>query len=187
MNGEKFLYRRTLIVGEVGSGKTARTLQIFRDLRKTCEGPFGVLDLAPEKVEGVGGKLPLSDEEKEGVVYLSPLIVPPRLRGKSEGEVLRLAGENRERIDQILPTPRASGVNVLFINDISLYFHAGHADQLWLQVEGIPILVMNGYYGRYFGDSSLSRRERSEMESLMTRCDRVLYFSPYSPLDPSLA
>jgi hypothetical protein len=100
--------RRTLIVGEVGSGKTTRTLQIFRELRKTCQGPFGVLDLAPEKVDRVGGKLPLSGEEKEGIVYLSPSIVPPRLRGKSEDEVLRLAGENRERIDQILQTPRAS-------------------------------------------------------------------------------
>ena len=78
MDGKRYRYRRTLIVEEVGSGKTAYTLQIFR----------------------------------------------------------------RERIYQILRTPRASGVNVLFINDISLYFHAGHADHLWLQVEGVPILIM---------------------------------------------
>jgi hypothetical protein len=187
LSAKKCRVRRTLIVGEVGSGKTIHTLQIFRELRKACEGPFGVLDLAPEKADRVGGKLPLSGEEKEGVVYLSPLIVPPRLRGKSEDEVLRLAGENRERIDQILQTPKASGVNVLFINDISLYFHAGHADHLWLRMEGIPILVMNGYYGRYFGDSPLSRRERSEMETLMTRCDRVLYFPPHSTPDSSPA
>jgi hypothetical protein len=73
LDGKKYRFRRTLIVGEVGSGKTAYTLQIFTDLRKTCEGPFGVLDLAPEKVERVGGKLPLSDGEKEGFVYLSLL------------------------------------------------------------------------------------------------------------------
>jgi hypothetical protein len=185
LNGEKYRHRRTLIVGEVRSGKTACTLRVFRSLRKTCRGPFCVLDLAPEEVNGVGGKLPLSEEEKGGVIYLSPLIVPPRLRGKSEEEVQRLAGENRERIDQILRTPKASGVNVLFVNDISLYFHAGRAEQLWLQVEGIPTLILNGYYGRYFGDSSLSRRERSEMEFLMARCDRVLYFPPYSLPDSS--
>jgi hypothetical protein len=121
LNGEKYRLRRTLIVGEVRSGKTACTLRVFRSLRKTCQGPFCVLDLAPEKVNGVGGKLPLSEEEKGGVIYLSPLIVPPRLKGKSEEEVQRLAGENRERIDQILRTPKASGVNV-FVNDISLYF-----------------------------------------------------------------
>ena len=107
MNGKKYRHRRTLIVGEVRSGKTACTLRVFRSLRKTCQGPFCVLDLAPEELNGVGGKLPLSEEEKDGVIYLSPLIVPPRLRGKSEEEVQRPAGENRERIDQIFRTPQA--------------------------------------------------------------------------------
>jgi hypothetical protein len=180
LDGEKYRHRRSLIVGEVRSGKTACTLRVFRGLRKTCQGSIFVLDLAPEEVNGVGGKLPLSEEEKGGVIYLSPLIVPPRLRGKSEEEVQRLAEENRERIDQILRTPKASGVNVLFVNDISLYFHAGRPEQLWLQVEGISTLILNGDYGRYFGDSSLSRRERSEMEFLMARCDRVLFFPSYS-------
>ena len=181
MGDKKYGSGRTLIVGEVGSGKTARTLRILRDLRKTSEGPWGILDFAPEEVGGVGGKLPLSDGEREGMIYLSPPIVPPRLRGKSEDEVLRLAGENRRQIEQVLPLPRDSGVRVLFINDLSLYFHAGSAGQLWLQIGKIPTVVMNGYYGSYFGDSPISRRERSEMELLMARCDRVLYIPPRCP------
>jgi len=120
----------------------------------------------------------LSDGEKEGILYLSPWIVPPRLKGKTEEEILRLAGENRERIEPHLETIRKSGASALIINDLSLYFHAGDAPQLWLTVERIPTVVMNGYYGRHFGEGSVSRKERGEMKWLMARCDRVLFLPP---------
>jgi len=166
-------------VGEVHSGKTLSTLKIFREWRRSSTESIAVLDLAPEKVDQVGGKLPFTDEEKEGILYLSPRILPPRLLGKSEEEIRRLAEENRERIDQALRTLQPSATSVLFINDISLYFHAGDAEQIWVSLEKVSTLVMNGYYGRYFGSSPLSQRERAEMESLMARCDRVLFLPPF--------
>ena len=165
-------------MGEVHSGKTLSTLKIFREWRRSSTESIAVLDLAPEKVDQVGGKLPFTDEEKEGILYLSPRILPPRLLGKSEEEIRRLAGENRQRIDQALRTLQFSAASVLFINDISLYFHAGDAEQIWVSLEKVSTLVMNGYYGRYFGSSPLSQRERAEMESLMARCDRVLFLPP---------
>jgi hypothetical protein len=166
-------------VGEVHSGKTLATLKIFRDWRRSGAESIAVLDLAPEKIDRVGGKMPFTEEEKEGILYLSPRIIPPRLLGKSEEEIRRLAGENQQRIDQALRTLQASAASVLFINDISLYFHAGDGEQIWLSLEKISTVVMNGYYGRYFGSSSLSQRERAEMESLMVWCDRVLFLPPF--------
>lgn len=167
-------------MGEVHSGKTLATLKIFRDWRRSGAKSIAVLDLAPEKIDRVGGKMPFTEEEKEGILYLSPRIIPPRLLGKSEEEIRRLAGENQQRIDQALRTLQASPASVLFINDISLYFHAGDGEQIWLSLEKISTLVMNGYYGRYFGSISLSQRERAEMESLMARCDRVLFLPPFA-------
>jgi len=166
-------------VGEVHSGKTLSTLKIFREWRRSDAESIAVLDLAPEKIDRVGGKMPFTDEEKEGILYLSPRIVPPRLLGKSEEEIRRLAGENRQRIDQALRTLQFSAASVLFINDISLYFHAGEGEQIWISLEKISTVVMNGYYGRYFGSSPLSQKERTEMEFLMVRCDRVLFLPPF--------
>jgi len=166
-------------VGEVHSGKTLATLKIFRDWRRSDAESIAVLDLAPEKIDRVGGKMPFTEEEKEGILYLSPRIIPPRLLGKSEEEIRRLAGENRQRIDQALGTLQSSAVPILFINDVSLYFHAGDGGQIWPSLERIPTVVMNGYYGRYFGSSPLSQRERAEMEFLMARCDRVLFLPPF--------
>ena len=178
MNSERYRGRRTLIVGEVHSGKTLSTLKIFREWKRSGTESIAVLDLAPEKVDRVGGKFPFTDGEKEGILYLSPQILPPRLWGKSEEEIGRLAEENRQRIDQALRKLPPSTTSVLFINDISLYFHAGNAEQIWLILEKISTVVMNGYYGHYFGSSPLSQRERAQMEFLMARCDRVLFLPP---------
>ncbi len=182
MNSDRYRGRRTLIVGEVRSGKTLSTLKIFREWRRSGAESIAVLDLAPEKIDRVGGKMPFMEEEKEGILYLSPRILPPRLLGKSEEEIRQLAGENRQRIDQALRTLQSSPAlpgSVLFINDISLYFHAGEGEQIWLSLEKISTVVMNGYYGRYFGSGPLSQRERTEMEFLMVRCDRVLFLPPF--------
>ncbi len=179
MNGDRYRGDKTLIVGEVHSGKTLSTLKIFRVWRRSGTESIAVLDLAPEKIDRVGGKIPFTEEEKEGILHLSPRIVPPRLLGKSEEEIRRLAEENRERTDQALRRLQTSATSVLFINDISLYFHAGDVEQIWLILENISTVIMNGYYGRYFGSSPLSQRERAEMEFLMVRCDRVLFLPPF--------
>jgi hypothetical protein len=180
LNSDRYRYRKTLIVGEVNSGKTLSTLKIFRGWRRSGGESIAVLDLAPEGIDRVGGKMPLTQAEKEGILYLSPRIVPPRLLGKSDEEILRLAAGNRVRIDEALQMLSPPDASVFFINDISLYFHAGDGGQIWLLLEKIPTVIMNGYYGRYFGSTPLSLRERSDMEFLMARSDRVL-FLPRSP------
>ena len=163
----------------MNSGKTLSTLRIFRGWRRSGGESIAVLDLAPEGIDRVGGKMPLTKAEKEGTLYLSPPIVAPRLLGKSDEEILRLAAENRLRIDEALQILSLSDASVFFINDVSLYFHAGDGEQIWLLLEKIPTVIMNGYYGRYFGSSPLSLRERAEMEFLMARSDRVLFLPPF--------
>ncbi len=179
MNGDRYRGDKTLIVGEVHSGKTLATLKIFRDWRRSSKESIAVLDLAPEEMDRVGGKMPFTEEEKEGILYLSPRILPPRLLGKSDAGIRRLARGNRQRIDRALSTLRSFAASVLFINDVSLYFHEGEGEKIWLILENISTVIMNGYYGRYFGSSPLSQRERAEMEFLMVRCDRVLFLPPF--------
>ncbi len=178
MSCSGYLNHKTLLAGEVNSGKTQRTLKIIRDFRECQRGALAVLDLAPETVRGIGGKLPLTPREKEEILYLSPLILPPRLLGKDEEEIRSLARENRIRIEKILEGFQVPRFSILIINDVSLYFHDGDAQRLLSFLEGVPTVVMNGYYGSYFGESALSRKVRREMEDLMSRCDQVFFLSP---------
>ena len=181
MSDDKHLGHKTLIAGEVHSGKTIYSLAILRGLREKSPSSHIILDLAPEETRGVGGKIPLTPEEKEKILYFSPLILPPRMMGKDEAEVRRLAEENRRRIDPILAKIKRRDPVLLLVNDITLYLQDGKADHLLACIEAIPTVIMNGYYGKYFGESPFSQRERSEMEALMSRCDRVI-FLPLSSL-----
>ena len=181
MSAEEHLGHRTLIAGEVHSGKTIYTLAVLRELRGKDPSSHAILDLAPEETRGVGGKIPLTAEEKGEILYFSPLILPPRMMGKNEAEVRRLAGENRRRIEPILAQIEKGAPAFLLVNDITLYLQDGKADYLLGCIEAIPTVIMNGYYGRYFGESPFSQRERYEMEALMSRCERVIFLPPSSP------
>lgn len=178
MSCNEYRNRKTLIAGEVNSGKTEWTFKILRELMGCEGGPIAVLDLAPERIQGVGGKMLLSPAEKEKVLYFSPLILPPRLTGKTAGEILALAWENCQRIEETLRALRERTFWALVINDVSLYLQGGEVESLMASVKGISTLVMNGYYGRYFGESAFSRREREQMEALMLRCDKVFHLPP---------
>jgi hypothetical protein len=128
----------------------------------------------------VGGKIPLTAAEREETTYFSPLILPPRLIGKNEAEVCRLAEENRARIEPFLVQIKKWKPAFLLVNDVTLYLQAGTADHLLSCIEEIPTVLLNGYYGRYFGESPFSQRERSETEALMSQCDRVIFLPPFS-------
>ena len=168
-------------MGEVNSGKTQKTLQVLRELLECREEPMAVLDLAPEKVQGVGGKIPLSPGEKERIFYLAPRIVAPRLSAKSEEEIETLAQENAQQVDEFLGILTQRIWQTLIINDVSLYLHARKAGQLMEAITAIPTLVMNGYYGSYFGMSPFSLRERERMEILISLCDQAFYVPAGTP------
>jgi len=170
-----FLNRKTLIVGDVKSGKTERTLKLLRSFIASAIHPIGVLDLAPEKISGVGGKIPLSPQERAHIDYFSPLIVPPRLWGKTPEEVFALATENARRIEGVLHSVSWEKYRVLFINDISLYFHTQTVTDLFWAIEQVPTILMNGYYGRFFRPGDISRREREQMDALMEGCDQIFF------------
>ena len=72
MSCNEYWKRKTLIIGEVKSGKTERTLRILRDLIRCRRDPIAVLDLAPENIRGVGRKISLSAEEKKRVLSFFP-------------------------------------------------------------------------------------------------------------------
>lgn len=175
-NFEKsFLNRKSLIVGDVKSGKTERTLKILRLLIACGIRPWIVLDFAPEMTYGIGGKMTLSSDDRKDSDYFSPLILPPRLLGKTDQEIWDLAIENAKRIDEIflrIPIERYKG---LVINDVSLYLHTRTAEELLSIIGKASTILMNGYCGKYFRPGGLSQREREQMNRLMENCDQIFF------------
>ncbi len=172
---DAFLNRKTLILGDVKSGKTERTLNLLRSFIACGVNPIGVLDLAPEKISGIGGKIPLSSQERKHIDYFSPRIVPPRLWGKNPEEVLALATENARQIEGVLHKVSWGKYRALFINDLSLYFHIKTVADLFSAIGQVPSLIMNGYYGKFFRPGDISRLEREQMDALMEGCDQIFF------------
>ena len=112
----------------------------------------------------------------EAARYLTTDIVPPRLTGGTEEEVLDLATRNARSIERILDHYETRPAHVLGINDVSMYLQAGKPDRLFALLDSTATVVMNGYFGCSLGGGTLGERERENMSRLMDLCDRVIRF-----------
>jgi hypothetical protein len=177
----RYLNRFTVIVGEVNTGKTTLTQRILDSYCLRAEGHAAVVDLAPVIPppyakgygSGIGGTLNVSQLDR--VRYFHCPIHAPRLLGKSEQEMLALADQNASRIESLFEQALAGEITALFINDCSLYLHAGKVEKLITWIRSVETAVVNGYYGSTLGPGLLSARERKKMEHLMSCCDRVIH------------
>lgn len=184
ISASRFLHRVTMIAGEINTGKTILTQKFLDSYCLYTGGRAAVVDLAPvidssdlkEEHAGIGGSLSLLKSEQ--LSYYHCFLHAPRLRAKNEQEALRMAGENAHSIELLFKQALAERKDALFINDCSLYLHAGKADRLMEWIRSVDTVVVNGYYGKSLGAGVLSTRERSEMEYLIKQCDCLIRLSP---------
>ena len=168
----EFLGRRTLIAGDVNAGKTRYCLDILLAFVRAGRRNIAVLDFAPASISGVGGKLMPS--ETSGVFYFSADISAPRLTGRDETEIIELAEHNARTIECLLDDYLFDPKDILFINDITLYLHAGSIDKILSIIDLSSTIVINAYYGSAFANMPLSAQEKRSVEHLMKRMDRVV-------------
>ena len=171
-----FKNRRTLILGEVDCGKTHYTEKVLEAFIAEDLAPqTSVLDLAPQRVGRIGGKMTSAD--RPPVLYLTEAIVAPRVTAKTDQEAEKLALGNAQRIEKLFARFCDSGRRILFINDASLYLQAGSLQKLALLLQMTDTAVINAYYGDTFAPSPLTRREKAATERLRALCDKHVHLS----------
>ena len=182
---EDFVHKKTLIKGEVGSGKTALTRSLIEGATSTFgarRAEITVIDMAPGKTmsgcKAVGGSLELEGEKAiPGITYMWAVLIPPRLRGQSREEVLRLAAENAGKIDIMLKRYLIQPTEVLFMNDLTMYLHAGKFEKLSKAVNSADTFVGNAYEGSYINDdfgSGITERETELLHEIEKITDRII-------------
>ena len=165
--------RRTLIVGDVNTGKTRLTQAVLTAW--TVQGrsrEIAVLDLAPERRRGIGGRLALPPAFQG--VYRTATLVPPRLQADSEEAAEDLAAANAIAIAPLLDAIRRAPRPILIVNDATLFLQAGSYAELIAALDTCQTALINAYYGDSFPDYRLSRRERRLTERLMAACHPVI-------------
>lgn len=174
MDARDYFDRRTLIVGDVNSGKTGETLRILS--RWIADNPtplMTILDLAPEPLRGIGGRLTLPPRFMGR--YLFTEIIPPRLTGQNAAEISELAAANARSIEPLLDAFLKQPHPMLVVNDVTLYLQAGVYERLTAVIQSATTVLINAYYGKRFADHPITRRERRLTERLMRDCDRVIW------------
>jgi len=169
----QFLKKKTLLFGEVNSGKTGKTLEILDMFLQDGQGPdIIVLDLAPERVDKVGGKMKVPSYFNG--IYLTDSISAPRKSGKNERQIQDLARKNAAIIEFLFSKALSQPQEILFINDATLYFQAGDFTTFSTFLEKFSTVIINAYYGKSFLDCQLSRREKKWTKVLIKMVDRSI-------------
>lgn len=170
---KNYLNKRTLIIGDVKSGKTARTLEILRGfVQAGYADRIAVIDMAPDPVKGIGGKM--TPPVDTPLLYLTTTIAAPRLTGIDEEHTHRLAVQNAHAIEALFSSLQQQPKDILFVNDASLYLQAGDFDTFLTALDTASTQIINAYYGSTFADSALTRREKHLTEALMKTCDIMI-------------
>ncbi len=175
ITGDDVRGEKTIIVGDVNTGKSIYTLRMLDTLAESEYPSVAVIDCAPQAVRGIGGKM--REAERSGILYLTTTIAALRLTGTSDEEILALAAVNARTIESIFDSYLRDPREILFINDVTLYLQAGSVERFVEVMESAGTLVMNAYRGTTFQDSPLSRRERRLLGEIMQRCNRVIGLS----------
>lgn len=170
---DAYLNKLTLIVGDTNSGKTLRTSRILAlFIAEGLADEVAILDLAPDPIQGIGGKMELPPDIH--LFYVTSEIYAPRLMGTDENHTERLAETNARTIEGLFSEIRQQNKSILFINDASLYLQAGDPERFMSFLNTAETRVVNAYYGKTFADSPLSRRERRRLDDLMKECDHLI-------------
>jgi len=183
---ERFEKKRTLIMGETGTGKTKVTALLLREAISRIEPvQITLLDFAPAQrtINGlrIGGRVTdFLPNPKCRVYEPSAEIRAPRLEGHNADEVLRLAGDNAVLTSALLRRYLALPAPCLFINDLTIHLHAGDPNLLLQAIRRSETFVGNAYSGSSLAPdhgSGLSGRER-EIQRVVGFVDSVIELPP---------
>jgi len=179
----ELLGRKTLIAGDVGSGKTQMAVELLKEAVSLGYGPqITVIDTAPAttvvKGKKVGGKIADLTDATRQVRYLAPeRVEAPRLSAETPEHLLRLVALNKSRIDEAIGAYLSEPTKILFVNDISMYFQSGSAEPVLEAAKKAETFIANGYYGQYLAHdqgAGVSEVERRLMDHLAKHMDEVI-------------
>ena len=174
-----YVGRRTLLYGEVNTGKTyctAKFVQYLLEIKNIKPKDISILDFAPKLAYysnlKIGGRI--QDYYEKSVkcnnIEFIGVIIPPRLNAKNENELYSNICHNFNKIYEIIEIYNGNPTPVLIINDISLFLHLGSNKYLINTINKSDTFFGNSYYGSSISSKFsklISIREKRKVEFLI--------------------
>jgi len=179
LKGRDVLGKKVLVLGETGSGKTKLLAELLQELMVLMNPEeMTIIDLAPQRARGIGGKLTDYINLISKVRYLSPeRVYKPRLTGTSPEEILRYAESNKKIMEPLLNRFIQKPTENLVLNDVTLYLHCGELETVLKCVGLAKTFLATAYYGTKLVDdfgTGISSRERQLTNKLANVMDLVI-------------
>ncbi len=180
---ERFEGKKTLIIGEIGSGKTKLIASVLRDaIQRVQPDDITVLDFAPAQISfrglRVGGRIKdFLPDIKCRAYQFSNSIRAPRLEGHDANEVWKLAEHNASLTSGYIRSYLTSPTPYLFVNDLTIHLHAGDLDMLLEAIRKSRTFVGNAYSGALLEvdrGAGVSKRERERLRKVEAVVDMVV-------------
>lgn len=178
---KEFLGRKTLLTGDVGSGKTRFLVEFLKFLIENgYSDDVTIIDIAPSRIHGVGGAIREYTEHVLMVRYLrGERIWAPRLIGKNREEILKYAEENRISIEPLIDMYLSNPTKILLVNDLTIYLHAGDVTRIIELIHIAETFMATAYEGEKLKDdknSGITERERKLLDILKEKVDIIKRF-----------
>lgn len=170
--------KKTLLIGDVGSGKTVYLVEFLKFLVENgYSDEVTIIDMAPVRIRGVGGSVAEYTEAVLNVRYLkSEKVWAPRIVGKNREEVLKFAEENRRNIEPLIIAYLSNPTRILLVNDLTIYLHSGDVNRVIELADAAETFMATAYEGARLEDdkgSGITERERSLLNILKKKMDIV--------------
>jgi hypothetical protein len=170
---------KSLILGEVGSGKTSLIAKIVQKLLLVIEPKeITIIDMAPEAIGEIGGKISKYLSLNSELKHLSPAkVYAPRAMGTTHTQVLEYAKRNKNALEPLLDEFLKKPTKVLVINDVTLYLHLGKLEKIINCMKLTETFLASAYYGVKLEEdygAGISAREKRMVEKLATYVDHVV-------------
>lgn len=178
LSGKDIIGKKTMVIGEVSTGKTALAAKLLSDLILDAKpDDITVIDFAPQRQEKIGGKL-TEFIETDKVKYFTPKTVyTPRFTGKTTQEIKSLAELNAKNMTAYLDSFLKNKTEILVVNDVTLYLQAGTIDKLLDCVKLSETVLITAYYGSRLSDdkgTGISEREKQAVDTLLSFMDLIV-------------
>ncbi len=178
LNINSILNKRTLIIGDVGSGKTRITALITEKLiRAGFSSEITLIDMAPQRRGIIGGKIS-EYINVDSIRYLNAEnIQGPRIMAKTIEELLKIAENNKRVIEPLLDYYLNNPTKILIINDLTLYLHSGSPVKIIECITKSETFIGNAYQGVKLskkGFEDFDKNENNRLSEIIKMMDNII-------------
>ena len=105
----------------------------------------------------------------------------PGLKAKCPDEFISISKRNSSIIDEALNEYLSNPTEIVFINEISLFFPFGDFEKVEKILKKARTVILTGYYGHLLANdlgTGIFNKKKAFMELLMGYADLIIYLPP---------